>query len=62
MGERWVTLRVAYNENLKCFQCSKEITDQVAHLYLNVTDEIEEVLCERCWKKERKMTNVNIGY
>jgi hypothetical protein len=52
MGERWVTLKLVEDETLRCESCSSYLHDQKVHLYLEVDDELVEILCDTCWKKE----------
>jgi len=50
--EKWVTLAVFETEVLVCDACDTQIINQVAYMYVNSDNDVEEVLCERCWKKE----------
>ena len=52
MGERWVTFALGDDETLRCSSCSKYLHDQEVHIYLDVNDQLDEVMCECCWKKE----------
>ena len=36
-----------------CDKCSMVLENQQVHMYANVDNEIEEVLCEKCWDEER---------
>lgn len=51
MGERWVTFEMKEDEILRCFSCDLRLSHQKVHLYLNVNDELDDVLCEACFKK-----------
>jgi hypothetical protein len=53
MGERWVLIRLSGDETLRCHSCYNS-AQQKAHLYIDVNDEIEEVMCDTCWKKNQK--------
>jgi hypothetical protein len=57
MGERWVTLLLLKDESIRCDSCELFLSNQKVHLYLNVTDELDEVLCEACFKKDQKEMN-----
>lgn len=41
-------------ETLKCASCSGNMRNQEMHLYLNADDEIEETLCNDCWRARRR--------
>jgi hypothetical protein len=53
--EEWVTLYVYGNGTLECHKCRVYLKHQKAHMYVNVDHEIEEVLCEKCWKSEEEV-------
>lgn len=52
--EEWVTLYLYGTQNLECCMCRKPFMHQIAHMYKNTDYEIEEVLCEKCWEKEKQ--------
>lgn len=54
MGERWVSIILTEHETLRCELCGTYMYEQRMHLYLDVDDEIDEVLCDTCWKKNQK--------
>lgn len=54
MGERWLRLGLGEYETLRCDSCLKMLrSNQKAHLY-DADDEIVEVMCDSCWKKNQK--------
>lgn len=56
MGERWVLIELKEDEILICNSCDGYLHNQKVHLYIDVNDEIEEVMCETCWKEEGEKT------
>lgn len=54
MGERWVQIELVEDETLRCRSCLENIQEEKVHLYINVNDEIEEIMCDACWKKNQK--------
>jgi hypothetical protein len=52
MGERWVTLVLLKNETLECDGCAEYIHDEEVHLYVDANDDLIEIMCTACWKKE----------
>jgi hypothetical protein len=54
MGERWVLIWLVRDESLRCHSCSESISKEEAHLYIDVDDEIEEVMCDKCWSKNKR--------
>jgi len=52
--EEWVTCQFIGREAIECDKCSGLIKNQRVHMYVNVDNEIEEVLCEECWKAEKE--------
>jgi hypothetical protein len=57
MGERWVLIFVGNDEILRCNSCDTYLHNQKVHLYLDdVNDEIDEVMCDTCWKEKQKET------
>jgi hypothetical protein len=57
MGEKWVTLCLVDDEILTCQSCLENMQEENVHLYVNVNDEIEEVMCDTCWSKDQRETN-----
>jgi hypothetical protein len=56
MGEKWVLIFLGNDEILRCNSCDEYQHNQKVHLYLNVDDEIDTVVCDSCWKLERGQT------
>ena len=54
MVEEWVTFLLCGRDSLVCEKCSGAISNQKVYMYLNVDHEIEEVVCAKCYKSERK--------
>jgi hypothetical protein len=54
MSEKWVSIELDLNELLHCRSCREDICEEQMHLYINVDDEVEDILCDRCWKKKQK--------
>lgn len=54
MGEKWGWIELVEDETLRCHSCYESIHKQRMHLYVNVDDEIEEVMCDICWNKKEK--------
>ena len=54
--EEWVTFILLDKDLLVCAKCLETITYQKVHMYVNVDNEVEEVLCEECWTKEDTLT------
>jgi len=54
MGEKWVHIKLSGDETLRCHSCCAYVHNQIVPLYLNVNDEIEEVICSTCWKENQK--------
>lgn len=52
MGERWVSINLCAEESLRCHSCYESAHNQKVHLYLNVDDEIDEIMCDSCWKDQ----------
>ena len=52
--EDWVTCQFIGREAIECDKCSGLIKNQRVHMYVNVDNEIEEVLCEQCWMKVKE--------
>jgi hypothetical protein len=52
MGGKWGWIELVEDETLRCASCYESIHKQRIHLYANVDDEVEEVLCDACWKKK----------
>ena len=50
MVEEWLTFRINKEELLQCDRCSGWLRNQEVYVYVNVDRELEEVLCENCWK------------
>ena len=50
MSEQWVTLIIDEDETIRCSQCQGYLHNQKVHLYVEADQEIEEILCEKCWK------------
>lgn len=57
--EEWVTIILRKGDALVCSMCGKVIENQQVHMYVDVDYEIEEVLCEECWEKERSGEDEN---
>ena len=57
MSERWVTFDIGDNETLRCTSCSKYLHDQKGHLFLDVDDELDDIMCECCWREDQKEMN-----
>jgi hypothetical protein len=56
MGEKWVWIELVEDETLRCLSCCESRHKQRMHFYVNVDDEIEEVMCDSCWNKTEKKT------
>ncbi len=54
MSERWVSIKLVEDETLRCHSCHERIGNQKVHLYIDVNNEIEEVMCDTCWKEKQK--------
>lgn len=54
MGERWVTLEVDEDETLRCTSCSKYLHEQKVYLYLDVNNELGEIMCRYCWAQDQR--------
>ena len=54
MGERWVSIKLVGDDSLRCQSCHECIDNQKVHLYIDVNDEIEEIMCNVCWKEKQK--------
>ena len=54
--EEWVTFLLFDKDLLVCDKCSKIFTYQKMHMYVNVDNEVEEVLCEKCWDEIQNAT------
>jgi len=52
--EEWVTWILFGRDVVVCDNCSGSINNQRVHMYVNVDNEVEEVLCEECYKSRRK--------
>ena len=50
--EEWITWLLFGRDTVICDRCLKMFVYQRMHLYINVDNEVEEVLCEECWTKE----------
>ena len=50
--EEWVTWALIRSVVAICDKCGKVIETQEVHMYVNGDNEIEEVLCEECWRRE----------
>jgi hypothetical protein len=53
MSEQWLTLILGEDEKLSCDTCAKWIQDQIAYLCRNDNAELDEILCETCWKRNQ---------
>ena len=52
--EEWVTWILFGKDIVVCDKCLNAINNQRMHLYVNVDNEIEEVLCEECWRSSER--------
>jgi hypothetical protein len=52
MGERWASIILCADESLRCHSCYENAHNQKVHLHLNVDDEIDEIMCDSCWKDQ----------
>jgi hypothetical protein len=57
MGEKWVLKYVYEEETLVCTSCTRYLRGQTVHLYINVDDEVEDILCDLFWKKNQMEIN-----
>jgi NifU-like protein involved in Fe-S cluster formation len=57
MSEKWALFHLHEDATLECTSCNRDLCGQTVHLYINVDDEIEDVMCDMCWKKNQKETN-----
>ena len=50
---RWALLEMVKEEYLICDICHRTMHKTTA--YINISNEPEKVLCEKCWKKENEV-------
>ena len=51
--EEWVTWTLLRRAVIVCDKCSKIFTYPKVHMYVNVDNEVEEVLYEKCWDETK---------
>ena len=54
MSERWVLIELKEDEILICNTCDGYLHNHRVHLYIGVDNEIDEVMCNTCWKEKQK--------
>jgi uncharacterized Zn-finger protein len=57
MGERWCWILLKGDDTLICSYCDKPLHNQKVHIYLDVEDSLDDIMCEACFKKEQRETD-----